>query len=85
MLAHRNAGIRHERPAALSFGHIGHQARRAHQALIDTAGNPQVNGIRITNIIGTNEQLLHIDPHLWKGALEVQPNAPGNYLTEQTL
>ena len=85
MLAHRNAGIRHERPATLGLGHIGHKSRRAHRALIDTAGNPQVNGIRITDIIGTNEQLLHIDPHLRKGTLEAQPSAPDNCPTERML
>ena len=59
VLAHRNTGIRHERPATLSLGHIGHQAHRTHQVLVNTTGNPQVNGVRIANIISANQQLLH--------------------------
>ena len=45
MLAHCNIGIRHERPPTLGLGHIRHKARRAHQALVDASGDPQVDGV----------------------------------------
>ena len=54
MLAHCNTGVCHERPATFGLGHIGHKAYRAHQTLVDAAGDSQVNGIRIPNVIGTD-------------------------------
>ena len=59
MLTNGDIGVGNKRPAARCLGHIGHKARRAHQTLVDAAGDPQVNSVRIANIIGANQQLLH--------------------------
>ena len=59
VLADGDAGVLDPLPAARGLGHVGHEAGRAHQALVDGAGDAEVDGVAVADVVGTDEQLLH--------------------------
>lgn len=59
VLAHGYVCVGEERPSARGLGHVGHEADRSDDALVNGSGDAEVDGVRVAEVVGADEQLFH--------------------------